>query len=214
MNKSIEKVTTAFVSGAYVKNGNGLTDGRNLYLFGNKIAEHREDGLYITNCGWESRTTKNWLNGLPDINVCQRKKQWYLNGELWDGQWIKVNSNTPPELKDAEKYKKVYDLTSEWVSSDGWRGTNQPKYAICGANDTGMWSDSPCPSDVSKSELSEAISLLKKAKIPSKIISMESSNVFMRSNYVIVPPYYFNDAQKFISENFDVNSKRLTYLCN
>ena len=58
-----------------------------MYLFGNAIArlDHRTGRLTITNCGWESLTTKERLNGLHKVRINQSKGQWYLNGEAWDG---------------------------------------------------------------------------------------------------------------------------------
>ena len=37
-----------------------------------------------------SRTTMDRLNGLPNVNIHQKNFQWFLNGEEWDGQFIKV----------------------------------------------------------------------------------------------------------------------------
>ena len=57
-----------------------------LKLFGNKIAAIERDGrLWISNAGWESNTTKERLNGLPNVRVQQKSNQWYLNGQPWDG---------------------------------------------------------------------------------------------------------------------------------
>jgi len=30
------------------------------------------------------------LNGLPNVNIHQKNFQWFLNGEEWDGEFIKV----------------------------------------------------------------------------------------------------------------------------
>ncbi len=57
-----------------------------LQLFGNKIAAIEADGrLWISNAGWKSNTTKERLNGLPNVRIQQVKGDWYLNGQLWDG---------------------------------------------------------------------------------------------------------------------------------
>jgi len=61
-----------------------------MYLHDNQIAEMREDGLYITNAGWFSNTTKERLNGLPNVHIQQKKGVWYLNGKEWDGSVVKV----------------------------------------------------------------------------------------------------------------------------
>ena len=91
MRKVTKEVIAAFTN-RYAKTiANSSTDGTSLYLHGNKIAEYREDGLYITNAGWRSNTTKERLNGLPNVRIYQSKGIWYLNGEAWSGNWIKVN---------------------------------------------------------------------------------------------------------------------------
>ena len=60
-----------------------------LSLFGNETAYRYNDPqktLSITNCGWKSNTTKDRLNALPNVNICQRAGVWFLNGEQWSGE--------------------------------------------------------------------------------------------------------------------------------
>jgi hypothetical protein len=72
------------------ENANG-DDLRQLRLHGNVIAEYVADGsLWITSANWETVTTKERLNGLPNVHIVQRDFQWFLNGEPWDGQYVKV----------------------------------------------------------------------------------------------------------------------------
>jgi hypothetical protein len=98
MRKVTEKVCQAFQHGIAAASGNSMTDGQALYLHGNKIAEDREDGLYVTTAGWNSNTTRERLNGLFGVSVYVRKGQLYLNGKEWDGEWVHVrtwdNTNT------------------------------------------------------------------------------------------------------------------------
>tara|TARA_B100002019_G_scaffold113878_1_gene98017 strand:- start:2897 stop:3184 length:288 start_codon:yes stop_codon:yes gene_type:complete len=62
-----------------------------LYLHGNMIAEYAVDGaLYIRDGGWQSNTTKERLNGLPNVYINQKDFQWYLNGEAWSGEWTLI----------------------------------------------------------------------------------------------------------------------------
>lgn len=64
-----------------------------MYLFGNLIAtlERNVGGVMkITNAGWRSNTTKERLNGLPNVSIQQKKGLWYLNGELWNGKLTEV----------------------------------------------------------------------------------------------------------------------------
>lgn len=53
---------------------------------------HEDNTLIITNCGWFTPTTKERLNGLPNVNIYQRNFKWFLNGKEWDGQKININS--------------------------------------------------------------------------------------------------------------------------
>lgn len=63
-----------------------------LRLHGNLIAcrEVGSNTIEVSNAGWFSTTTKERLNGLPGVSVCQRKGVWYLNGEEWNGEWKKI----------------------------------------------------------------------------------------------------------------------------
>ena len=56
-----------------------------LKLFGNKIAAIDNGRMWISNAGWDSNTTKERLNGLPNVRINQSKGVWYLNGIYWDG---------------------------------------------------------------------------------------------------------------------------------
>jgi len=67
---------------------------------GNSIAYKYNDPkktIAITNCGWESRTTKERLNGvirLSGLNIepiYQKNFTWYLNGEEWHGELTELN---------------------------------------------------------------------------------------------------------------------------
>jgi hypothetical protein len=88
--KTTKIAVAAFLAGNKVSTSNTTTDGNALFLFGNKIAEKRTDGIYITNAGWFSATTKERLNGLPNVLIHQDKGEWYLNGNKWDGEWTLI----------------------------------------------------------------------------------------------------------------------------
>ena len=60
--------------------------GVRMYLFGNLIANRVGNRLQITTAGWNTATTRERLNGLPNVSVTQRKGQLYLNGKEWDGK--------------------------------------------------------------------------------------------------------------------------------
>ena len=61
-----------------------------MYLFDNLIARKVGGKLFISNAGWLSATTKERLNGLPNVSITQKKGVWYLNGKQWDGKLTKV----------------------------------------------------------------------------------------------------------------------------
>jgi hypothetical protein len=46
--------------------------------------------LSISNAGWASNTTKERLNGLPNVRVQQKNWNWFLNGVEWNGEWTRV----------------------------------------------------------------------------------------------------------------------------
>lgn len=88
--KVTTQVVSAFIAGNKLSVANSSTDGKALFLHGNKIAEKREDGLYITNAGWSSNVTKERLNAIPNVNIYQRNFNWFLNGKEWNGEWTKI----------------------------------------------------------------------------------------------------------------------------
>lgn len=191
-------VEQSFLKGVTKKLGNSATNGSILLLFGNRIAEWREDGLYITNCGYKTQTTKNHLNTLPNVSISQHKHEWYLNGEKWDGKWVRVLEQTPPKTSGKGD---VFDTTTHYIRTDGWRGYSEPIYGICGANDTGMYEDSPCRTDKCLFELEGAAKCL--GTIPYKMIAEQTSNVFCIHRYLIVPPQHIKEARELFAAYFE-----------
>ena len=87
---------------------------------------------------------------------------------------------------------------TKWVASDGWRGRVVPINAVCGANDTGTFSDSPCPSSLREREIKLAKSVLKKQGIKHVTMWGRSSNVFCSIQYVLVEPDNIERARQLI----------------
>jgi hypothetical protein len=59
-----------------------------LKLHGNSIAYRYNDPkrtLSIDSCGWFTKTTKERLNALPNVNIYQKSFKWFLNGVEWGG---------------------------------------------------------------------------------------------------------------------------------
>ena len=92
--RKIDGIASAAFTGNYpFASGNTtvtVEEGRTcLFLFGNKIAERNSEGLFVTTAGWDTHTTRSRLNSIPNVRV-HRNKQLYLNGEVWEGEWKKV----------------------------------------------------------------------------------------------------------------------------
>ena len=92
MRKITSLAADHFHSGAYFSRGNTkvTVEGNviKLLLHGNCIAQRTPLAYTITNCGWFTPTTKERLNGLAGVSIVQKKGDWYLNGEYWDGENI------------------------------------------------------------------------------------------------------------------------------
>lgn len=98
MRKITEESTKAFLNAEPFKKANMEVKVEPnvtiLLLHGNAIAYKYNDPkqtLSITNCGWESNTTKERLNALPNVSIQQSNFVWYLNGKEWDGKLIDIN---------------------------------------------------------------------------------------------------------------------------
>ena len=132
MRKITREIVNAFQNSRSLTIGNSRTNGESLWLFGNKIAEIRRDGLWITNAGWESMTTKERLNGLSGIDIRVRRGTWYLNGFEWDGSWTHIDTwneggiaHTYIEPEQVAN-EPEFDVTSEWTEF----GYSRPMYAV------------------------------------------------------------------------------------
>ena len=118
----------AFQNSRSLTIGNSRTNGESLWLFDNKIAEIRRDGLWICNGGWDSATTKERLNGLSGVHIVQRGGNWFLNFRQWDGGWVNVDAwNQEAESVPEENVQEPeFDITSTWME----QGYSKPVYAV------------------------------------------------------------------------------------
>lgn len=106
------------------------------------------------------------------------------------------------------KAKENFSFKKEWMPTDSMRGGYFPKYYVAGANDTGMFSDSPCRSDIAKAELDMVRKHLRKHGIGTRSMWCESSNVFLIRRFIIVKPSDMDRAKALVSElikNIDTN---------
>ena len=97
MRKITQQSVDAFMNAKNFKKGNMsvevLPNVTVLKLHGNEIAYRYNDPkntISITNCGWQTNTTKERLNGIPNVSIYQKDWQWYLNGKKWNGKLINV----------------------------------------------------------------------------------------------------------------------------
>lgn len=106
MRKVTRGVVSAFLEGRPKRIDNTDTDGVSLRLHGNTIAEWRPDGLWVTDAGWPTRTTRDRLNGLfRSVSkasvigfVWVSKEVQYLTAPdvycgPWDGSWTHIPCN-------------------------------------------------------------------------------------------------------------------------
>lgn len=95
MRKITEESIKAFYNREPFKKSNMIIENKEektyLKLFGNIIAtldENKE--LFITTADWNTRTTRERLNGLSGVRLGTSKGQLYLNNVPWDGKLINI----------------------------------------------------------------------------------------------------------------------------
>lgn len=100
MRKITNNAVNAFMSarpnnGNYSESNTKVSAADNdvyMYLHGNIIAIRNFDTgiIRVSNAGWFSNTTKERLNGLPNVRIQQKQGKWYLNGTEWNGDLTEV----------------------------------------------------------------------------------------------------------------------------
>lgn len=97
MRTITKNAVNAFMQGVQYRQSNTsvevLPNVTVLKLHGNPIAYRYNDPertLSITRANWPTNTTKERLNGLPNVSISQKAGKWYLNGKLWDGSLIDI----------------------------------------------------------------------------------------------------------------------------
>jgi len=96
MRKITKQAVQAFINAQPIKLDNTEVeidrDGRVwMLLYGNPIAVCDREGVRISTSGWETRTTKERLNGLLDHfgkpRVHAQKGKLMQDGQPWTGMW-------------------------------------------------------------------------------------------------------------------------------
>lgn len=187
--RSSNEVLKAFASGKAMTKNSLSTDGHTLSLFGNVIAYRpaKGYGVCVTLAGWNTVSTRQCLNCLPGVRAWSEKGKPMINGiPVTDNEVITVRCAGYSKPKGPRG--ALWITTTKWIATDAWRGYEEPLYAVAGANDTGGWGDSPCPSDVAAKEIKQAIIALKAAGVPYRRVTGSTSNVFCGHHYLVVQP--------------------------
>lgn len=192
MRQITTKIVGAFERRQSLRIDNSRTDGTSLWLFGNKIAEWREDGLWISNGGWDSKTTKERLNGLTGVFIRQHRGAWWLNSRQWDGRWINVNAwnqgidivtETQPAQVDNEP---EFDVTSEWTNE----GYSRPVYSIYHT--------------LQAQNIAEVEQMLNAEGIPTKRMESDTAGIYQPNYFVVVRPEDVVRASSILCENYSL----------
>jgi hypothetical protein len=176
MRKITREIVRAFENRTSLRISNSKTDGTSLWLFGNKIAEWRHDGLWISNGGWNSRTTKERLNGLRGVRVEQFRGVWFLNENEWNGSWVNVeawnyglislNQNQSEQVANEPEF----DVTSEWTE----HGYSRPIYSIFHT--------------LNEANLGTVESLLNEQGIPYRRMESDTEGMYRPNYFIVVRP--------------------------
>ena len=101
MRKITEQSINAFMTAENFKKGNmeiEVVGDKKVYMYlhSNLIASYTIGDFYgsleISNAGWQSNTTKERLNGLPNVHINQKNFVWYLNGKEWNGDLTNIKN--------------------------------------------------------------------------------------------------------------------------
>jgi hypothetical protein len=91
MRKITIEAVKAFLNDGIFKKDNTRVENGRIFLHGNLIAEKRKDGIYISLAGWNTVTTRERLNGLPNVRINQKNYVPYLNGKaINSSEWYKI----------------------------------------------------------------------------------------------------------------------------
>lgn len=193
MRQITRDITRAFENRQPLKIDNSRTDGVSLWLFDNRIAEWQQDGLWVSNGGWDSKTTKERLNGLTGVRIAQRRGVWFLNDRVWDGRWVNVDAwNDGIEyvqggsVAEANAQEPEFDVTSEWMED----GYSRPVYSIYYT--------------LVEVNLEPVEAMLNEAGIPTKRMESDTAGIYRPNYFVVVRPEDVVRASSILSENYSL----------
>lgn len=178
MRQITRKIVGAFERREPLTIDNSRTDGRSLWLFGNRIAEWRGDGLWISNAGWDSRTTNERLNGLTGVHVRKHRGTLLLNDRVWDGRWVHVDAwNDGIEyvgggsVREENVQERDFDVTSEWMHEFGY---SKPVHSVFHT--------------LVEANLEAVEHRLNEAGIPSRRMESDTEGMYKPNYFIVVYP--------------------------
>ena len=194
MRKITREIVDAFQNSRSLTIDNSRTNGESLWLFGNKIAEIRRDGLWITNAGWNSATTKERLNGLSGVRIFWTGGSLYLNGYEWDGRWTHVDTwnsmrgiaYEPESVPEENVQEPEFDVTSEWMK----QGYSRPVYSIYHT--------------LVEVNLNEVEQMLNGEGIPTKRMESDTEGMYQPNYFVVVRPEDVVRASSILCESYSI----------
>lgn len=149
-----------------------------------------------------------------ELKINEYVKLAFISNPMFDEGRFRAYINELRAGKSPSGILRFSQKTKVTDKGDAWgRGqVIQPIYAVAGANDTGSWSDSPCPTvDVNK-ELAMIKKELAQAGVPTKEFGTHSSNVFMGRRWLVAPIDKFPMAKKLAKKLIKKHESDTKYL--
>lgn len=89
MRKETKEIMTAFLQGKYCSRARTMTNGNEVYLFGNRIAWREPDGsISMWLCGHGTVTTRERLNGLCEMLIGRRPWHQHKHVQMYDSKEV------------------------------------------------------------------------------------------------------------------------------
>jgi hypothetical protein len=111
---SYKDVVDAFKNKEKAYGGNYHSNGEQLSLFGNKIAEHTENGIRVSNAGYATHTAHKALRQLG-VPISRKSGQTMIGDKPYkDGDWVELHrSELTAKLEDNDDIGHPFDDLDE-----------------------------------------------------------------------------------------------------
>ena len=92
MTKIESEIRAAWIKGNAKSKGNTKTDGKSVWLYGNKIIDvNQKNEVLVSLAGWDTRTTKDRCNNIADAHFHTKNFEPYHNNIAIDSEeWINL----------------------------------------------------------------------------------------------------------------------------